>query len=236
MTKRCLKNLMYELFFIVVISALFVMGRHQDCPIRINWVSRVALVIKGAVVIPLIVIFTTLLHFNVLKTNQLEMISSALAIPSSGWFCYITSLYFNPENTWRTDAKYLFYLHSLLALEAMWFFFKLCLIVIVLSWILVPMIVQNYLSWRRFDERKKCVKDKIMERESLNMSISKIDPEEFCIICMENYKPLDKVTRLPCTHKHFFHSKWIGDWISVSPKCPLCNTDIDASMSVVDEK
>ena len=71
-----------------------------------------------------------------------------------------------------------------------------------------------------------------MGRDSLNVSFSKIDADEFCIIWMEVYKPSDKVTRLPWTQKHFFHSRWIGDWISVTPKCPLWNTDIDASMSI----
>mmetsp|Transcript_6700 Transcript_6700/g.5830 ORF Transcript_6700/g.5830 Transcript_6700/m.5830 type:complete len:80 (-) Transcript_6700:162-401(-) len=79
----------------------------------------------------------------------------------------------------------------------MWFFFKLMMIVLVLSGFIITMFFQNYFNCRRSRSHKKSVKDKIMGRDSLNMSFSKIDPEEFCIICMEVYKPSDKVVRLP---------------------------------------
>ena len=75
------------------------------------------------------------------------------------------------------------------------------------------------------------IKDKIIGRNSLNVSVSKIDSEEFWIIWMESFNEKEKVIRLPWNQKHFFHSKWISEWITVSPKCPLWNVEIDPSMS-----
>mmetsp|Transcript_37832 Transcript_37832/g.43469 ORF Transcript_37832/g.43469 Transcript_37832/m.43469 type:complete len:138 (-) Transcript_37832:72-485(-) len=137
----------------------------------------------------------------------MEIITSVIAVPSSGWFCYITSSYFNSQNNCKTDAKYLFYIHSLLTIEALWFFFKLVLIVLLLSLILLALFCENTLRCRRLKNRNLSVKDKILGRDSLNISVSKIDPEEFCVICMEAFDEKTKAIRLPCNKKHFFHSK-----------------------------
>lgn len=233
--RRCVRNLVYEWVFFAIMIGFYIPDKQKDWFIGINSLIQLALFIKGWIVIPVSLILTVLTYSRCLKTNQLEIISSLIAIPSSGWFWYVTSLYFNAENNWKTEAKYLFYIHTMLTLEALWFFFKLLFIVFVLSLVLVIIFVRNYLSCRKLRRQKENIKDKIMARDSLNITVSKIDPDEFCIICMENYKPKDKVTRLPCTQKHFYHSKCIGDWISVSPKCPLWNTDIDASMSLKSE-
>lgn len=176
-----------------------------------------------------------LLSKNYLEPEHIEIISSMTAIPSSGWFCYVISLYFNKANNCNTEAKHLFYLHTILTLEALWFFCKLCLIVLILTGILVSMIVQTYLTCRNSNRRSRSIKEKIFGRKSLDVSYSKIDPEEFWIIWMEVYKPEDQMIRLPWTEKHFFHSRCLGDWMSVTPKCPLWNTDIDASMSISSE-
>lgn len=68
---------------------------------------------------------------------------------------------------------------------------------LVLTIVIIALFVENYLKCRRAKDKSKTVKDKIMERESLNLTASKINPEEFCVICMEVYKPDDKVIRLP---------------------------------------
>ncbi|CAI2377528.1 unnamed protein product [Moneuplotes crassus] len=235
MINRCMMNLAYEIIIFLIISTLFYLGRNEDCYLSINSFCKTSLIVKGGIVIPLVLMIMILLSYNYLNTDQVEMIASLITIPSSGWFCYVASLYFSKENTCKTDAKHLFYLHSILALEAIWFFCKLFLIVILLSGILLSMLIRNYLNCRRSNRQKKTVKEKIFGRKSLDVSFSKINPDEFCIICMEVYKPQDQMIRLPCTQKHFFHSKCIGDWISVTPKCPLCNIDIDASMSVSNE-
>lgn len=232
MLKRCILNWVYEIVFFGVILSLFIMGRHEDCYLAINSFWKAALVVKGGLVVPLVIAITIGLSANRIKPDHLEIISSMIAIPSSGWFWYVASLYFNKENNCKTEAKHLFYLHTLLALEALWFFWKLCLIVIVLTGFLLTLFIQNYLNCRSANRRRTSIKEKIFARKSLNMSFSKVDPDEFCIIWMEVYKKEDELIRLPWTKKHFFHSKCIGDWISVTPKCPLWNTDIDASMSV----
>jgi hypothetical protein len=235
MFKRCIKNFIYEWFLFVILLALYIPGRDQDWFIGVNRLAKLALLIKGVIVIPTSFILTALTRKKYLRTNQLEIISSLIAIPSSGWFWYVTSLYFNSQYDWKERANYLFYMHSILVTEALWFFFKLLLIVVLLTLILTAVCVENYFSCRRQAALKNWVKDRIMARESLNMSYSRIPADEFWIICMESYSPKDKVTRLPWTQKHYYHTKWIGEWITVNPRCPLCNTDIDASMSVHSE-
>ena len=188
MLKRCIMNLIYEIIFFTIIASLFYAGRHEDCYIGINSFSKIALFIKGGIVIPITLTLTILMYFHILNVSHLEIISSMLAVPSSGWFCYVTSLYFNKENTWKIEAHNLFYMHSLLTLEALWFFFKLFMIVIILSGILLTMCAQNYLNSRSSNQRKKSVKEKIFGRESLEMSFSKIESDEFWVIWMETYK------------------------------------------------
>ena len=63
------------------------------------------------------------------------------------------------------------------------------------------------------------------------MMRGKFNPEEYgegveCIICMEEYKPEDEVTPLPCDERHFFHSRCIEDWLKTNNSCPLCKKAI----------
>ena len=121
----------------------------QDWFIGINSLAQLAIIIKGCIVVPLSIILTMIAYLRMMKTNQMEIISSVIAVPSSGWFWYVTSTYFNAENNCRHDAKYLFYIHTLLVIEALWFFLKLVLIVLALSLILVWMFWENTLRCRR---------------------------------------------------------------------------------------
>lgn len=203
---------------------------NKDCFIGINSLLRLAIFIKGAIVIPICIVLTLCSHFRIIKTHQLEIIASVISIPSSGWFWYITSTYFSKGNDCKSTQKPIFYIHTILTIEALWFFFKLILIVLVLTIVIIALFVENYLKCRRAKDKSKTVKDKIMERESLNLTASKINPEEFCVICMEVYKPDDKVIRLPWAKTHFFHSKCLSEWIDHQPKCPLWNTEINPDM------
>lgn len=229
--KRWVRNLLYEIVLLAAIVGLFIPGRDQDWFIGENQMVKMAIVIKAGIVVPVSIALTAIAYFKTMKTNQMEIIASVIAVPSSGWFWYVTSTYFNSENNWRTDARFLFYIHTILVIEALWFFLKLVLIVLALSLILIIMFWENSLRWRRDKNRNINIKDKILGRDSLNMSVSKIDSEEFWIICMESFNEKEKVIRLPWNQKHFFHSKWISEWITVSPKWPLWNVEIDASMS-----
>lgn len=202
----------------------------MDCNIHLNSIIHIALFIKGWVVIPLSIGLTSMAYFRIIKSHQLEIISSVLSVPSSGWFWYVTTNYFNKENNWKHKAKPLFFIHTILTIEALWFFFKLMMIVLLLSLILLFMFCDNYLNWRRQRSHTLSIKDKIMTRESLHLLPSQIDPDEFWVIWMEQYTEKDKVIRLPWTKTHFFHSKCLEEWITISPKCPLCNTEIDPDM------
>lgn len=45
--------------------------------------------------------------------------------------------------------------------------------------------------------------------------------EDFCSICLDTYKPKDKIKTLPC--KHRYHRKCINQWlINPSNTCPQC--------------
>lgn len=48
-------------------------------------------------------------------------------------------------------------------------------------------------------------------------------PPEECTICLEKYKPSHMVTCLPCSDRHFYHTKCIEQWLLTSKNCPLCN-------------
>ena len=54
----------------------------------------------------------------------------------------------------------------------------------------------------------------------------KLDKQLICIICMEEYKPKDFVTFLPCDPRHNFHCDCIKIWLIGCYKCPICNRPI----------
>ncbi|MES1910071.1 MAG: hypothetical protein MHM6MM_002732 [Cercozoa sp. M6MM] len=47
-----------------------------------------------------------------------------------------------------------------------------------------------------------------------------LDTTEDCAICLQKWRPYDKVQVLPCAHA--FHSTCILRWLKRRPQCPLC--------------
>jgi len=48
-----------------------------------------------------------------------------------------------------------------------------------------------------------------------------------CDICLNEYKPDDKLRTIPCLHR--FHCKCIDKWLKKSSKCPMCRSDLRKS-------
>ncbi|CAF0886511.1 unnamed protein product [Rotaria sp. Silwood1] len=54
-----------------------------------------------------------------------------------------------------------------------------------------------------------------------------------CDICLNEYKPDDKLRTIPCLHR--FHSKCIDKWLKKNSKCPMCRSDLLQSEWYSDE-
>ena len=46
-----------------------------------------------------------------------------------------------------------------------------------------------------------------------------------CVICLERYSSKSRVSCLPCSDQHVYHTKCLHTWLRKSTKCPLCNVD-----------
>ena len=53
---------------------------------------------------------------------------------------------------------------------------------------------------------------------------SRFTEHDECIICLEAFTDKDVVTPLPCSKRHYFHTKCIQDWGKRQKYCPLCTT------------
>ena len=51
----------------------------------------------------------------------------------------------------------------------------------------------------------------------------KIKPNK-CLICLDEYKKGDELTKIPCNH--WFHSKCILTWLDQEYNCPICNFEL----------
>ena len=67
-------------------------------------------------------------------------------------------------------------------------------------------------------------KSTILTKMARMFDRNKFKEHSECIICLEEFKPADRVTPLPCDIRHYFHSKCIEQWSKQQKSCPLCNT------------
>mmetsp|Transcript_45385 Transcript_45385/g.50519 ORF Transcript_45385/g.50519 Transcript_45385/m.50519 type:complete len:355 (-) Transcript_45385:255-1319(-) len=56
-----------------------------------------------------------------------------------------------------------------------------------------------------------------------------IEEKPQCSICLCEYEKGDKIVSLPC--KHVFHDDCITSWTDNNTRCPLCNSDLELSVS-----
>jgi len=56
------------------------------------------------------------------------------------------------------------------------------------------------------------------------IALARADPEPVCAICLDEFKPMDEVSTLPCGH-HFHYSE-ISQWLKDKRTCPLCNQEV----------
>ncbi|OQR84537.1 hypothetical protein ACHHYP_13277 [Achlya hypogyna] len=50
--------------------------------------------------------------------------------------------------------------------------------------------------------------------------VHKEEAHAACAICLEDYRGLDGLTRLPCHHS--FHTRCITPWLATNDECPMC--------------
>ena len=53
----------------------------------------------------------------------------------------------------------------------------------------------------------------------------KINNEEICVICQEDYSNNHRASTMYCNHT--FHKSCLKTWLNERPCCPLCNIDLD---------
>ncbi|XP_031754584.1 RING-H2 finger protein ATL72-like [Xenopus tropicalis] len=55
---------------------------------------------------------------------------------------------------------------------------------------------------------------------SLPLRVVGEEDEDFCIICLSDYKSGEEAYSLPCNHH--FHARCLTEWLIERPVCPLC--------------
>ncbi|XP_048575176.1 E3 ubiquitin-protein ligase BIG BROTHER-like [Triticum urartu] len=60
-------------------------------------------------------------------------------------------------------------------------------------------------------------------RNKCNFFSCKKNTDE-CVICKSNYKSLQKLIRLPCSH--CYHANCITRWLKINKACPVCNEEV----------
>ena len=110
------------------------------------------------------------------------------------------------NNDWRNNAFCLWLIQVVMFLEAVWFFCKITYIALMLLWsILIQTVINKYNDIKAKNDKKKAC-DAIFNEESWKMDRTNLDPDEFCIICMEVFGEDSQITLLPCNERHFYHS------------------------------
>ena len=60
-------------------------------------------------------------------------------------------------------------------------------------------------------------------QEEIASRLSTIDPEQQCVICLENIDQIKEEIVMPCSNCHIFHKECGFRWIAENGTCPLCN-------------
>lgn len=76
--------------------------------------------------------------------------------------------------------------------------------------------------WDRFEYKSK-------KGDYGSVDLKNIEEEPQCSICLCEYEKGDNLVTLPC--KHLFHDDCITSWTDNNTRCPLCNSDLESSVS-----
>lgn len=228
-SKSYTRSLIIQSLLLALLISLFIIARKDDCTFGGHVFILLTLLIKGLVIIPLIIVIMVLVSTRRLSFFQIELLTAVLIIPSIAWHWIIIARFFADKNDCRGKATMLWSMHLLLVVESVWFFIKLWVITIYLAWSVTLYLIKDYSDQRNREKESKRAYEALAKEDKWIIDHQKIDPEEFCIICMEAFDDDNKITQLPCNSKHVYHSQCIAEWVLTNPKCPLCNTDITVS-------
>jgi len=90
--------------------------------------------------------------------------------------------------------------------------------------------LSNYEDVSRLSERIGVVKVGLTDHQIQNLPFFlykehyKIDREDTCPICRDDWEVDQEITRLNCFH--LFHKQCIGTWFKQSKKCPVCKYEV----------
>lgn len=68
--------------------------------------------------------------------------------------------------------------------------------------------------------------DEIPEEVFTEETIGSNNEHQWCGICLLNFKSGQKIKRLPCSKKHFFHKYCTEIWLSKRNVCPYCRREL----------
>jgi hypothetical protein len=77
-------------------------------------------------------------------------------------------------------------------------------------------------------DRVEGAKEKKLIENLTHKTVTKVQADRSCSICMADYKKKDKVVFLGC--KHHFHSDCVKPWFEKAHNCPVCRFDINLNL------
>lgn len=174
-SKSILKTLILQLFILGGMIFLYLVNEKADCKIGGRTFVLLALILKGAVVIPSTIFLLVLTTRRSLKFSQIEAISVVIAIPSGGWFLFVISKFIDGNNDCRHEAILLWLILLTMFVEAICFFVKLAIIVVgLICSVTVHYIQTTYGEWRQKSESKKAY-DAILKQEKWKLDRSQAE-------------------------------------------------------------
>ena len=219
-------NLLIEVLLVGSIITWFVLNGDDRCQTGGRGYVLLSIIIKGGLVIPYIISMIFITQKRYLSFSTIELITMVIIIPSWAWFVNAILKFTAGSNDWRKHAFFYFIVDFVLFMEALLFFSKLFIVIVVLTFSLLYMYISDFYSKWRTKREGELAYEAVLNDDELKIRKSEVDPDEFCIICMEAFDSNDQITQLSWNIKHLFHADWIAEWVQTHPKWPLCNIPI----------
>ena len=98
----------------------------------------------------------------------------------------------------------------------------------VFNLVMIPLMCLALYCIMRSDTAR--INNKIVQIKSL--PTHEYDPatmkaQQFCAICMDEFRVAGEVAWLSCDTRHFFHGECVKYWLFKAAKCPLCKAEVD---------